>query len=163
MAGPSVTFLGWQSDEVIRDHYRRCRALIFPGEEDFGIVPIEALGCEAPVIALGRGGAAETVDDLVGRTYPAPTIPSLTAALDSWEHDGLPHNPSLARVKAEALALPIFRRRFLGYLSEVMASKRLGRAVPPPHLPGSGRIEEWNRQDAKSRQGRKRDGERERT
>jgi glycosyltransferase involved in cell wall biosynthesis len=135
MAGPSVTFLGWQSDEVIRDHYRRCRALIFPGEEDFGIVPIEALGCETPVIALGRGGAAETVDDLVGRTYPDPTIPALTAALDSWEQDGRPHNPSLARAKAEALALPVFRRRFLGYLSEVMSSKHQSRAVPPPHLP----------------------------
>ena len=48
MAGPTVTFLGWQPDDVIRDHYRRCRALLFPGEEDFGIVPIEALACGAP-------------------------------------------------------------------------------------------------------------------
>ena len=47
MAGPSVRFLGWQPDEVIRDHYRRCRALLFPGEEDFGIVPVEALACGA--------------------------------------------------------------------------------------------------------------------
>ena len=62
MAGPTVRFLGWQPDEVIRDHYRRCRALLFPGEEDFGIVPVEAMACGAPVIALGRGGAAETVD-----------------------------------------------------------------------------------------------------
>ena len=53
IAGPSVQFLGWQPDEVIRDHYRSCRALLFPGEEDFGIVPIEALACGAPVIALG--------------------------------------------------------------------------------------------------------------
>ena len=71
MAGPGVRFLGWQPDEVIRDHYRRCRALLFPGEEDFGIVPVEALACGAPVIALGRGGAAETVDAAVGRTYAA--------------------------------------------------------------------------------------------
>ena len=55
------TFLGWQSDEVIRDHFRRCRALLFPGEEDFGIVPVEAQACGTPVIAFGRGGAAETV------------------------------------------------------------------------------------------------------
>ena len=48
MAGPTVRFLGWQPDEVIRDHYRRCRALLFPGEEDFGIVPVEALACGAP-------------------------------------------------------------------------------------------------------------------
>ena len=134
MAGPSVRFLGWQPDEVILDHYRRCRALIFPGEEDFGIVPIEALGCEAPVIALGRGGAAETVDDRVGRTYPAPTVASLTAALDSWELDGRPHDPTLARAKAEALALPVFRRRILGHLAEVVATQGAGRGIPSPHL-----------------------------
>ena len=57
MAGATIQFLGWQPDEVIRDHYRRCRALLFPGEEDFGIVPVEALACGSPVLALGRGGA----------------------------------------------------------------------------------------------------------
>jgi glycosyltransferase involved in cell wall biosynthesis len=135
LAGPSVSFLGWQSDEVIRDHYRRCRALIFPGEEDFGIVPIEALGCQAPVIALGRGGAAETVDDRVGRTYPDPTVASLLAALDAWEREGRPHDPDLARSRAEAMTLPAFRRKFLGYLAEVVASSARGGAIPSPHLP----------------------------
>ena len=93
MAGPTVRFLGWQPDDVIRDHYRSCRALLFPGEEDFGIVPIEALACGTPVIALGRGGVAETVDDTVGRTYPEPTAAALLAALDAWEADGCPHDP----------------------------------------------------------------------
>ena len=46
-----MQFLGWQDDAVIREHYRRCRALLFPGDEDFGIVPIEALACGMPVIA----------------------------------------------------------------------------------------------------------------
>jgi glycosyltransferase involved in cell wall biosynthesis len=72
LAGPSVRFLGWQSDEVIRDYYRSCRALLFPGDEDFGIVPAEAMACGAPVIALGRGGVAETVDDRVGLLYDEP-------------------------------------------------------------------------------------------
>ena len=67
LAGPETTFLGWQSDEAIRDHLRRCRALLFPGEEDFGIVPVEAQACGTPVIAFGRGGAAETVVPPVGR------------------------------------------------------------------------------------------------
>ena len=135
LAGPSVAFLGWQSDEVIRDHYRRCRALIFPGEEDFGIVPIEALAAGASVIALGRGGVAETVDDRVGRIYPDPSVESLSAALDAWELEGRPHDPGLARAKAESLALPVFRRRFLNYLADVMASRWQGNAVPSPHLP----------------------------
>ena len=133
LAGLSVEFLGWQTDEVIRDHYRRCRGLIFPGEEDFGIVPIEALGCEAPVIALGRGGAAETVDDRVGRTYPNPTVASLTAALDAWEADGRPFDRALARSRAEALALPVFRRKILNYLAEVVATRPRG-GIPTPHL-----------------------------
>ena len=63
-AGPGVTFLGWQPDEVIRDHYRRCAAVLFPAEEDFGIVPVEAQACGAPVIAFGKGGATETVTPL---------------------------------------------------------------------------------------------------
>lgn len=63
IAGPNVEFLGWQPDEVIRDHYRRCRLLVFPGEEDFGIVPVEAQACGTPVVAYKRGGVTETVLD----------------------------------------------------------------------------------------------------
>ena len=61
LAGPMVELLGWQPEAVIRHHLRRCRALLFPGEEDFGIVPVEAQACGAPVIAFGQGGATETV------------------------------------------------------------------------------------------------------
>jgi glycosyltransferase involved in cell wall biosynthesis len=133
MAGRTVRFLGWQPDDVIRAHYRSCRALLFPGEEDFGIVPVEALACGAPVIALGRGGAAETVDAAVGRTYPEPTAQGLREAIDAWELDGRPHDPSLARRRAEALALPLFRQRLLGFLADVLGLST--HAVPPaPHL-----------------------------
>lgn len=61
MAGDNIEFLGWQSDETIRDYYSRCKALIFPGVEDFGIVPLEAQACGRPVIAYGLGGICETV------------------------------------------------------------------------------------------------------
>ena len=61
MARSNVEFLGWQPDEVVADCYSKCRALIFPGEEDFGIVPLEAMACGKPVIAYGRGGALETI------------------------------------------------------------------------------------------------------
>ncbi len=61
MAGEGTTFLGWQTDETLRDHYRRAKALLFPGEEDFGIVPVEMQACGGPVIAYGKGGALETV------------------------------------------------------------------------------------------------------
>jgi glycosyltransferase involved in cell wall biosynthesis len=61
LAGPSITFCGPLSDLELHEQYAHCRALIFPGEEDFGIVPVEAMSFGRPVIAYGRGGATETV------------------------------------------------------------------------------------------------------
>lgn len=133
-AGPTITFLGWQPDEVIRDHYRRCKALLFPGEEDFGIVPVEALACGASVLALGRGGAAETIDGRVGRVYEAPTPEGLADAIVAWEAAGCPHDPGLARRKAESFALPVFRDRILGFLAGVAGIREADRVPPPPHL-----------------------------
>lgn len=61
LAGPTVEFLGWLHDQQVRSYYMNCRAVIFPGEEDFGIVPLEAMACGKPVIAYGKGGVLETV------------------------------------------------------------------------------------------------------
>jgi glycosyltransferase involved in cell wall biosynthesis len=63
LAGPDVEFLGWRSDDEIRALYRSATAVLLPGVEDFGIVPVEAQACGTPVVALGRGGACETVED----------------------------------------------------------------------------------------------------
>jgi glycosyltransferase involved in cell wall biosynthesis len=100
LAGEHIRFLGWQPDDVVRDHYRRCQALIFPGEEDFGLVPLEAQACGAPVIALGRGGALETVIPLSG--------PSRPAARD-LEPTGVFFQEPTAEALCEAVQL--FRRR----------------------------------------------------
>ncbi|MDP8255680.1 MAG: glycosyltransferase [Candidatus Alcyoniella australis] len=72
IAKPNVEMLGWQEDEQIRELYAGCRAFIFPGEEDFGITPLEAQASGRPVIAFGRGGALETI---LGRHVPAPGRP----------------------------------------------------------------------------------------
>ncbi|MFO0956759.1 MAG: glycosyltransferase [Isosphaeraceae bacterium] len=135
LAGPGVEFLGWQPDEVIRDHYRRCRALLFPGEEDFGIVPIEALACGTPVLALGRGGVAETVDREVGRIHDEPTVESLIASIRDWEREGRPCDASVARSRAESFSSERFRGRLLGYLTEVLNLREIDRVPPVPHLP----------------------------
>jgi glycosyltransferase involved in cell wall biosynthesis len=83
MAGPMITFAGRLTDEEIRDEYRRAAALLLPGEEDFGIVPVEAQACGRPVVALARGGALETVrDGETGVLFPEPTVDSLATALD---------------------------------------------------------------------------------
>jgi glycosyltransferase involved in cell wall biosynthesis len=64
-SGSDVQLLGALSDEEVREHYRRAAAVLLPGEEDFGIAPVEAQACGRPVIALARGGALETVVDTV--------------------------------------------------------------------------------------------------
>jgi glycosyltransferase involved in cell wall biosynthesis len=61
MAGSNIEFVGWVAPENLGKYYANCRALIFPGEEDFGIVPVEAQCYGKPVIALGQGGVLETV------------------------------------------------------------------------------------------------------
>jgi glycosyltransferase involved in cell wall biosynthesis len=61
LAGPNVEFLGWRSTDEIRDYYGACSAVLFPGEEDFGIVPVEAMATGKPVVAFAKGGALETV------------------------------------------------------------------------------------------------------
>lgn len=82
LAGPTVEMLGWQPDEVVRDLYRRCRLLVFPGEEDFGIVPVEAMACGKPVVAFARGGALETVvDGVTGVLFQEQTESALVAAV----------------------------------------------------------------------------------
>ena len=69
MAKTNIEFLGWANDDEVRKYYEGCRALIFPGEEDFGIVPVEAMACGKPVIAFGKGGALETVIDGVTGSF----------------------------------------------------------------------------------------------
>ena len=88
--------------------YARCRALIFPGEEDFGIVPLEAQACGCPVIAFGRGGALETVVDLGSRREPTgvyfhePRAESLVEAILLFERQAGVFDPR--RLRAHALA-----------------------------------------------------------
>jgi glycosyltransferase involved in cell wall biosynthesis len=82
LAGAAVTFLGPMVGESLRDEYRRAQAIIMPGEEDFGIVPVEAQACGRPVVAYGRGGALETVvDGDTGVFFAELTSESLGAAL----------------------------------------------------------------------------------
>lgn len=118
-----VFFLGWQSDESIRDHYRRCRALLFPGEEDFGIVPVEAMACGAPVIAFGRGGATETLrgldaDSPTGVFFPEQTGDCLIDAIEQFERAADRFDPLTARRQA----LPFRRQRYEDELVNYLAA-----------------------------------------
>lgn len=112
IAGPSITLTGWQPDEKIRDFYRRCRFLIFPGEEDFGIVPVEAMACGTPVIALRRGGVTETVrEGLSGVFFDEQTEDSLNAAVE--EATRRAWSPADIRAQAERFS----RQAFIDHLA----------------------------------------------
>jgi glycosyltransferase involved in cell wall biosynthesis len=86
IARPNIRVLGHAAFDVLRSHYVRARALIFPGEEDFGIVPLEAMASGRPVIAFGRGGALETVvDGVTGLLFQEQTVDALAAAISQCE------------------------------------------------------------------------------
>jgi glycosyltransferase involved in cell wall biosynthesis len=88
LAGADVEFLGWVDRNTQRDLFRRCRALLYPGVEDFGILPVEAQACGAPVIALDAGGARDTVvPGVTGIRYPtAPEAAhALATAIDAFD------------------------------------------------------------------------------
>jgi glycosyltransferase involved in cell wall biosynthesis len=126
LAGPTIHFLGWQPDAVIRDHLRRCRALLFPGEEDFGIVPVEAQACGAPVIAFGRGGATETVvpperrREPTGLWFGEQTVESLVEALNAFEKRRGSFSSAAARRQALRFDTSRFSEEIFGYLKGVL-------------------------------------------
>lgn len=124
LASANVEFLGWQSDEAVRELYRGCRALLFPGEEDLGLVPLEAQACGRPVVAFARGGALETVrEGVTGVFFHEQTVDALTAALHecarrTWD-------PGLIRQHAEQFGPGQFISGLQRILAEMLAE-------PPP-------------------------------
>ena len=85
-ANPLVTIRGRVSDEELRAAYGGAKALLFPGLEDFGIVPVEAQAAGTPVIAFGQGGALETVvDGRTGLFFREQTVESLCNAIEEFE------------------------------------------------------------------------------
>ena len=137
LAGPTVHFLGWQPDAVVRDHFRRCRALLFPGEEDFGIVPLEAQACGAPVIAFGRGGASETLIPVGGAREPTSlwfteqTEEALAEAVTRFEARRADFAPGAARRLAQRFNSRRFAEELLAYLRGVLDP----RSAPAPRSP----------------------------
>lgn len=118
MSGPSVRFTGRVSDEDLRELMRSCRALIFPGVEDFGLIPVEAMACGTPVVAIEAGGALETV--LPGRTgifFKEQSVESLKDALVLLEREGYGFDQSTLRLHAESFDRNAFFQNMAAFLS----------------------------------------------
>ncbi|WP_461207112.1 glycosyltransferase [Clostridium sp. DL1XJH146] len=115
----NIKFLGRKSDKVIRDYYCKCQAFIFPGEEDFGITPLEAQASGRPVIAYGKGGVLETViNNRTGVFFYEQTPVSLIAAIGSFKN--LNFVSSDIRKHVEKFSEENFRKKIEGYIENCL-------------------------------------------
>jgi glycosyltransferase involved in cell wall biosynthesis len=105
IAGPTVEFLGALDPDALRETYRHARALVMPGEEDFGIAPVESMACGRPVVALGRGGALETVvPGVTGRLVAEPTVEAFADAMRAMLAEDLDPAPMVAHASRFSVA-----------------------------------------------------------
>jgi glycosyltransferase involved in cell wall biosynthesis len=122
LAGPTVEMLGWRDDTETARLYARCRALLFPPLEDFGITPLEAMAAGRPVIAYGRGGVRETVvppgeaEAPTGLFFEHQTVEALVEAIRRFEGSMQQFEPKALRRRAESFDRPLFRDRMRAYL-----------------------------------------------
>jgi len=127
-AGPTVRFLGWQPDDTVREAVARCRAFLFPGEEEFGIAPLEATAAGRPVVAYGRGALTETVvDEVTGVFFREPTVAALIDALERSEVTGW----SAEKIRAHALRFgeEAFRAEMTALVAGALGTGREVRAA----------------------------------
>jgi glycosyltransferase involved in cell wall biosynthesis len=120
-AKENITFLGPRPFSVLQDHFRRCRALIFPGVEDFGITPLEAQACGRPVLAFGQGGVLETVlEGVTGTFFLEQTAASLIDGIERLEANMDRFDAAEARKQAERFSPGRFRRELKALLNQVV-------------------------------------------
>jgi glycosyltransferase involved in cell wall biosynthesis len=122
LAGPTVTVLGTQPFDVLKQHYARCRALIFPGEEDFGMVPVEAMASGRPVVAFGRGGATETVlSGVCGVFFAEQTVEAISAAVRSLADIEI--DPGKIAAHAKQFGRDQFFQKMRTHIDQLLAEK----------------------------------------
>ncbi|HVV46422.1 MAG TPA: glycosyltransferase, partial [Bryobacteraceae bacterium] len=123
LSGPSVEFCGRVTEVGLRDLYSRCRALVVPGEEDFGITMVEALASGKPVLAVARGGAVEIVRNGQGILYPESDEASLAEAVRSFDRIESQIDPHALVEYASGFSEPVFQKRFADAIGEMWSPK----------------------------------------
>jgi glycosyltransferase involved in cell wall biosynthesis len=122
LAGPTVTVMGSQPFDVLKQHYARCCALIFPGEEDFGIVPVEAMASGRPVVAFGRGGATETVAKGVSGVFFADqSVEAISSAVKSLANIEI--DPEKIAAHANQFGRDQFLQKMRTHIDRLLAEK----------------------------------------
>jgi len=120
LANRNIEFLGWVDDDKLRFYYQNCKALIFPGEEDFGIVPVEVQSCGKPVIAYGKGGALETViENKTGLFFYKQTSEDLILAIERFEQ--MEFDTRIIRQNAERFDRKLFKEQIKKIIYELVS------------------------------------------
>jgi glycosyltransferase involved in cell wall biosynthesis len=138
-AGPNVTILGKQPDEVVVSHLQRAKAFLFAAEEDFGIAPLEAQACGTPVIAYGKGGALETIrghdgEEQTGVFFPEQTPEAIAQAVAHLDRRYASITPEACRRNVERFSIARFRREFASFVNAAMQGHSTQLAVPSDHV-----------------------------
>lgn len=122
MAGPTVQVLGRQDDATVHRYYEGCKAFVFPGEEDFGITPIEAQSYGKPVLAYGRGGALDTVKHgETGLFFAEQTVEALVSVIDVFERTAF--DAGAIRRHAESFSEKVFRQKMADFIDGILSQK----------------------------------------
>ncbi len=116
LASSKIEFLGFLSDDVVREYMQKCKAFIFPGIEDFGLTPVEAMACGSPVIAYNKGGVTETVvDGKTGIFFEEQTVASLVNAIKKFEK--LKFRTSVMSERVSEFSDKIFSQKFKKFVN----------------------------------------------
>ena len=133
LAAGNVEFIGGVTDDELRTLYRNCRALVFPGEEDFGLTPVECMACGRPVVAYGRGGTTETVvDGRTGVLFTDHTPSGLDQALDRFAR--LQLDPADCRDQAKKFDERIFLAKIRAAADYLTGNHAPEKAPAPPAI-----------------------------
>jgi glycosyltransferase involved in cell wall biosynthesis len=118
IAGPTIEFLGALSNEEIAALYSTCKAFVFPGAEDFGITPLEAMCAGAPVIAFAEGGAMETVTERTGVFFSPQTVESMMEAILRIEKGTVLIHESDCRSRAAVFSRDRFQKELAAVIRQ---------------------------------------------